>query len=100
MYKTVFPVAFGLGVLYMWYFLKKGSSVKSIKTGTRNTKQEDQEKADSSVKKSAQEPTIYRINLTQPMAIDTVPQLLNQTGRLLTVMKTLLCYMIELTAEI
>lgn len=57
MYKTVFPVAFGLAIgLYMWYFLKKGSSVKSIKTGTRNTKQEDQEKADSSIKKSAQEP--------------------------------------------
>lgn len=45
MCKTVFPVAFGLGML--WYILKKG---------TQNTKQEDQEKANTSVKKSAQEP--------------------------------------------
>lgn len=40
MCKTVFPVAFGLGML--WYILKKG---------TQNTKQEDQEKANTSVKK-------------------------------------------------
>uniref|UniRef100_K1QKT5 Uncharacterized protein n=1 Tax=Magallana gigas TaxID=29159 RepID=K1QKT5_MAGGI len=45
MCKTVFPVAFGLGML--WYILKKG---------TQNTKQEDQKKANTSVKKSAQEP--------------------------------------------